>query len=240
MRSTLRALICSATLLLTIAASVQAQVTAIINAPKEAALGDLVILDGSRSNGQQFRWILLNSKKAFLAVDNSQRAVFSSGTSGEFIFALVVAGIDNNQKLDVAIAEHRVMIGTPPEPTPTPTPTPTPAPVVAPELRVLILFDQDKVTQLPIEQQRILESQQLKDWLSTKCVKGTDGKTPEWRIWPSNIVVADDLPIWKKALAEPRNSPNWLLVSNSKAGYSGPLPATEAELMEILKRFGGQ
>lgn len=41
------------------------------------------------------------------------------------------------------------------------------------------------------------------------------------------------------ALAVPRTSIPWLYVSNGRSGYSGPLPANEAALLELLKKHGG-
>jgi len=116
-------------------------VTAVINGPSEAEPGDLIILDASRSsNATTFKWLLVNSKKTFLPVDQNERCVFSSGTPQEYIFVLIAAGGDNNGKLDVAVAEHRVVVGSPIDPV-----NPTP-PVPGKTTRVIVVMDSDNDT----------------------------------------------------------------------------------------------
>jgi hypothetical protein len=115
---------------------VAAQVTAIITAPPKAALGDLVILDGSGSAGTAFRWVLLGSSKTFLPIESGKRAVFASGTAGEYVFMLVVGGQAQGGGVDVAMAEHHLIVGDgQPSPPiiPTPSPAPQPPPVPAPQ-----------------------------------------------------------------------------------------------------------
>ncbi len=110
------------------------QPTAVITGPKEAPVGDLVILDASQSQGLGFLWLLVNSEKSFLPVDGGIRCVFASGSPGRFLFVLVTSGTNNNGGPAAATAKHELNItgGTPPTPTPTPTPTPKPDPTVPP------------------------------------------------------------------------------------------------------------
>lgn len=83
---------------------------AVISGPKEAKVGDLVILDATRSEGLAYEWVLANSDKTYLPVENGTKLVFSSGDSGEYIFVLVVGGEDNNKKMVVSTTQHKVMI----------------------------------------------------------------------------------------------------------------------------------
>lgn len=94
---------------------------AVIDGPKSASLGDLVILDGSKSQGAGHSWALVGSNKTFLPVDQGTKVVFASGQVGKFTFVLAVAKAD---KADMAV--HVVEI-TSPAPGPTPPPDP-PAP----------------------------------------------------------------------------------------------------------------
>lgn len=101
-------------------------VSAVIDGPATVATGDLVKLDSARSNGSQFRWLLVNSKKTFYAADAGRVCLFASGQPGEYLFVLVVAGGDSSGRLDVSMAEHRLTVGVQPGPDPPPPPTPTP------------------------------------------------------------------------------------------------------------------
>ena len=98
---------------------------AVIDGPKTADLGDLVVLDAGRSTAATaFHWILVSHKKTILPVDGGKRCVFASGQPAEYRFVLVVAGADANGKLAVAVAEHAVTIGKPSPPPPIPPPQP--------------------------------------------------------------------------------------------------------------------
>jgi hypothetical protein len=52
--------------------------------------------------------------------------------------------------------------------------------------------------------------------------------------------VAISNPIWEKAMARPRTTVPWLIISNGVTGYEGPLPANKAAMMELLGKHGGQ
>jgi hypothetical protein len=123
----------------------------------------------------------------------------------------------------------------PPGPTPDPTPTPTPdgeAPIPEPGFRVLIVYESADLANLP----RWLGDADLAGYLDAKCVKGPKG-VAEWRMLDQHISVAADMVLWAKALGRKRDSLPWLIVSNGKAGYEGPLPKTKPETMAILAKY---
>jgi hypothetical protein len=105
--------------------------SAVIKGPKSAGPGDLVILDASGSDATSFAWVLANSDKTILPVDNGQRCVFSSGQKGVFVFVLVVAKANDKGAVETAQSQWAVSVGgdspIPPAPFP-PTPIP-PAPL---------------------------------------------------------------------------------------------------------------
>jgi hypothetical protein len=140
----------------------------------------------------------------------------------------------------------------PPGPGPTPVPPdpipPAPDPVVVPPLpyqglHVLIVeerTDREKLTQ---GQRDILMSTgagTVDEYVRQNCVKGPDGKTPQFRQVDQNIVFAKTDTVWVDA----RNRftklgvpvPGWI-ISNGVVGTSGPLPTTEAEALATLKKF---
>lgn len=121
----------------------------------------------------------------------------------------------------------------PPEPTP---PTP-PAPIPGDGFRVLFVIETADVSKLPKEQLTILTAKSIRDYLNAKCVKV--GNQPEYRIWDKDIDVTHAGPIWQQAMQRPRQSLPWLIISDGKTGYEGPLPKTVDETLALLKKYGG-
>ena len=125
-----------------LASTAAAQVEAVVTGPATAEAGDLIILDASQSsNAQEYRWLLVNSQKTFLAFENGRKCVFASGQAGEYIFVLVVAGLDNNEKLSVDSTEHRIVVGKPDPVVPVDPDRPDPPPTTKPT-HVIVIQDQ--------------------------------------------------------------------------------------------------
>ena len=129
----------------------------------------------------------------------------------------------------------------PPGPTP-PGPTPTVG-----KLWVVIIKDGAKLTQLPSSQMQALLSTKIRDYCDAHCFKGTDGKTTEFKIYEKDTDVSRQSPDIQKAfktavddLTKSGGSGPWLTVSNGKYGFSGPLPPTEAAVLDKLKIYGGE
>ena len=124
---------------------------------------------------------------------------------------------------------------TPPGPQP-PTPAPdNPAPIPGDGLRVLVVFETADVARLPVAQAAILYSKTARDFLEANCVAGPDGRTKEYRIYDRDVV--GDSQLWQAAMKRPRSSVPWLVVSNGRAGYEGPLPATVADFIELVGKY---
>ncbi|MDE2095684.1 MAG: hypothetical protein KGL39_00375 [Patescibacteria group bacterium] len=127
-----------------------------------------------------------------------------------------------------------------PIPTPGPGPTPpAPAPIPTAGLRVLIVYDTTNVSKLPASQQEILTDGNLRSYLNSHCVKGADGKTPEWRIFDQKTDVSNESPIWQAAMQRSRGLLPTLLISTGKSGYEGPLPADGAATLALVTKYGG-
>ena len=45
---------------------------------------------------------------------------------------------------------------------------------------------------------------------------------------------------WQDAMKRPHPTLPYLIVSNGKSGYEGPLPTSVDEAMTILKKYGGE
>lgn len=130
---------------------------------------------------------------------------------------------------------------TPPGPTP-PGPTPPqPAPPIGGSgNRVLIVYETGD--RLPASQAAILTSGVLRDYLDAKTIKDEHNPTGAYRIWDKDVKL--DHPSvsasWKAAMARPRASTPWLIVSNGRTGFEGPLPKTVAETMKLLATYFGE
>lgn len=125
----------------------------------------------------------------------------------------------------------------PPKPPTPPAPPPNPAPIPVDGFRSLIVYESADLSKLPAGQLAALYSQQVRDYLTSKCTMGPDGKTKEWRTLDKDVVA--DSKLWQDAMARPRKSLPWIVLSDGKTGFEGPLPATEADLMTLLKKYGG-
>lgn len=142
--------------------------------------------------------------------------------------------------LDVDDGTKPIPPPVPPTPPAPPTPPKPPAPIAEKGLRVLIVYDGDKLPNAPASLQTILFSTALRTWMSANCVKGADGKSPEWRVWSSDIDTTGESDIWQKAMK--RNHPTlpWILISNGDTGYEGPLPTTSpADVQTLMEKYKG-
>lgn len=170
---------------------------------------------------------------------------------GRYKFVAVAAGKTGEQ----ARADFVVVVGVPPPvppgpgpgpnpPDPKPPTPPDPAPIPAAGLSALIVYESETLSALPRPQLEILNATgpgSVREYLTTHCIKGPDGRTPECRFLDKDASTAGESKFWQDALALKRGPElPWLMVTNGKAGYSGPLPATPAATLDILKKYGGQ
>ncbi len=100
---------------------VNAKADVVIEGPAEIKIGQLARLDVSKSAGKTFKWKILPATTDFEVYDDGRRAVFSSGSSGDFTF--IVACANDN---DVDVKTYVVKVG---EGGVTPGPGPGPGPV---------------------------------------------------------------------------------------------------------------
>lgn len=127
-----------------------------------------------------------------------------------------------------------------PEPEPGPGPGPSPDPDNPPPIpdagfRVVISYDSG--VDLSPAQKSILYSKDVRDYLEKTCVLGPDGKLKAYRIWPATTDLQFADPMWQKVMARKRESLPWIVISNGKTGYEGPLPADIKTTMELLKKY---
>jgi hypothetical protein len=125
-----------------------------------------------------------------------------------------------------------------PEPIPVdPTPAPKPpAPIVADGLHVLIVYESADLQKLPAGQLSALKSQTVRDYLDGRCAK--ENGVAAWRIWDADIDTKEAAKAWQDAMKRHRASLPWIVISDGKSGYEGPLPGTVDATLELLKKWG--
>jgi hypothetical protein len=169
---------------------------------------------------------------------NKKSVVFIVPDAGSVMVVVTAGKVAAPQ--DVAVLTFGA--GSIPTPGPTPTPTPDPVPTVAPiggeGYKVLILYEAMQAQQLPAGQQSAIFGKAVRDYLNAKCSVGPDGATKEWRIWDKDVDASNESKVWQDALKRPRTAIPWLVVSDGKSGFEGPLPTTLPEIETILKKYG--
>lgn len=186
--------------------------------------------------------------------ENDSSLEVTAAPPGELAISCKLVMVDFDQKkaqtvaLDIAVNVGAITppVPVPPGPGPVPpgpTPTPDPAPIPAAGLSVLIVEESAARSTLPREQLLTLTATgpgSVRDYLNTHCAKAANG-WPEWRILDKDTDMSGESQFWKDAMRLPRDDAKlpWLMVTNGKGGYSGSLPATQAETMAILKKYGG-
>jgi hypothetical protein len=121
----------------------------------------------------------------------------------------------------------------PPGPVDPPKP---PAPIVADGLHVLIVYESADLQKLPPGQLSALKSQTVRDYLDGRCAK--ENGVAAWRIWDADVDTKESSKAWQDAMKRPRASLPWIVISDGKSGFEGPLPGTVDATLELLKKWG--
>jgi hypothetical protein len=169
--------------------------------------------------------------------DSGESIAVTECPNGDVAFGVKTVTVDFDKKTAKTVTGSlTVRVGTLP-----PKPPPDPAPIPAAGLSVLIIEETAARSTLPREQLLTMTATgagSVRDYLVTHCVKGPNG-WPEWRILDKDTDMSNESKFWQDAMKLPRGAElPWLMVTNGKAGYSGPLPKTQAETLKILKQYG--
>jgi hypothetical protein len=132
--------------------------------------------------------------------------------------------------------EATVVVAVSPGPGPTPPgPGPSPTPGIAPiegdGLRVLFVAETGE--RMPQSIEASFYSTEVAAYLNANCAKV--GGQPDFRRVDPDTQFTDPGHRFAKALARPRASLPWLIISNGTSGYEGPFPATPAETLALIK-----
>lgn len=173
------------------------------------------------------------------------RLVFT-GPSGTYKVKLRVVKFDGKSVI-AETTRLTVVIGSPtPIPPPVPPippdpPGPTPGPVPIPDIgfRAMIVYESADATKMTKGQLSAMYSNSVRQYLRDKTVKGPDGKTGEWRMWDKDVDATGESKLWQDVMKRPRQSLPWIIISNGKAGFEGPLPDGIQPTLDLLKKYGG-
>lgn len=162
------------------------------------------------------------------------RVFFTPTRGGVYFLVLHDANADQ-------VVTKRITVGPvePPPPNPPPGPHDPPAPPIPLSgLRVLILEETGDRQKLPSSQAAILTSTEVRAVLNTKCAKGPGG-LPEFRLFDADADLSLQEKHWQDAAKLKRDSLPWLVISDGKQGYQGPLPPTIPDMLALIAKFGG-
>lgn len=160
-------------------------------------------------------------------------------TAGKYRFSAVGSSKDGDQaRVDFVVVIGNVPPGPDPKP-PGPDPGPSPDTPPIPVEGFHVMFVHETADKLDSAQQAVLGSLTVRNYLNSKCKLEADGKNKSWRQYDQNDDVSGDYKVWQDAFARKRTSIPWIVVSNGKTGYEGPMPKTVAETMTLLRKYGG-
>lgn len=154
----------------------------------------------------------------------------------------LAAAVKRVESAEKAVNERLVKMGFKPLEAGTapvvPVPQPTTAPIAAEGFHVLIIY-QDKFP-LSKEQHAAIYGKEIRDYLNAKCPREPSG-IAGWRIWDAELDVSLAPKHFQDAFNRTKARPDlqlpWIIVSNGKGGFEGPLPV---DTMALLKKWGGE
>lgn len=125
---------------------------------------------------------------------------------------------------------------TPPKP---PAPKP-PVVVVVPSasLRVLTVYESDDIDAMTREQAIAFNSTRIREWLNAHCMKGPDGKTPEWRQLDKDTPLTNESDAWEAIFAAAKDHtplPAYAVIDGTKIVEWIPLTGEDADLAALSK-----
>lgn len=121
----------------------------------------------------------------------------------------------------------------PPDP-PTPVP-PNPAPIPVAGFRVLIFYESAELAKMPPKQALILTGKETRDYLNAKCVQ--EGNMRGYWIIDKDADLSGLAKHWQEAGKRKRDAVPWMILSNGKTGWEGPLPTTVEEFLTLCKKY---
>ena len=106
-------------------------------------------------------------------------------------------------------------------------------PINAEGFRVMLIYDDSKLSLMPESEKSVIFSSDIR-----KCLSET---TRDFRIVSNKTDMSQDEAYWKEAFERPRKANPWLMISSgkTKGGYEGKMPKTIEATLSLLKKHGG-
>jgi hypothetical protein len=187
---------------------------------------------------QSAMWEVAPEGKADIRIAADGRSVTWTAPPGTYTLEVIVVNFD---KKTIGKAKKVVTIGVTPPVPPDPVPPDPVPPTPGDGLRVLIVEDPLARAGLAAAQREIIMSiatGSVVDYMTKNCK--TVNNVPEWRILDaSHLDMSKETKDWQDAAAKWKTLnlkvPSWIVTDGATAD-AGPLPATPAEALVVLKK----
>jgi hypothetical protein len=115
---------------------------------------------------------------------------------------------------------------------------PSVRPINAEGFRVMLVYEDATLSQMPEEQKSVIFSTEVRRFLLDHCEKANG--SPDFRIVTDKTDLSNDQSYWKEAFARPRKENPWLMISGkSKGGFEGKMPQSVDSMLSLLKKHSG-
>ncbi len=201
-------------------------------------------LKAPESDGFLFIWELPAGVSGNKSSDGKLLEV-TAAPKGQVTIGLQIAVIEDGKGKSINYATTFIVGGVP-APVPVPPNPPLPPdvkpPVPVAGLRVLVVAEATTAGLLKFTQEQINElyGEQMNEYNRSKLAKGPDG-TPEIRRIDKDSDPAKMSEVWRAFYnvwkTEANGAAPWIVVSNGRTGFSGPLPNGNGKILELVKRY---
>lgn len=186
-----------------------------------------------------YDWEFSGGEVSFRVLDDVGHKVIVVAPPGVYAARLTAVGPSGNEKVPFSIkkAVKTFTIGEadPDDIKPDDGDDKKPAPIPEAGFRVLIVYESKDAATLPREQQVILSGADVREFLEKNCVD--ENGTAGCRILDQNTDMKNAPPLWQKAMARPRKEVPWVIISNGKTGFEGPLPKTQSAFIDLCTKY---
>ncbi|TXH44895.1 MAG: hypothetical protein E6Q97_32075 [Desulfurellales bacterium] len=107
-------------------------------------------------------------------------------------------------------------------------PPPDVVPIPTTGLHVLMVWESSQPGEIPESQVQVLTSTIVRDW-----IREHNG---QFRVFDDDTDLSQTPKVWQDAMKVPRQSLPWIVVSNGRTGFSGPLPKNIDDTIKLLEQ----